>query len=214
MTTDPFIEVAINANHDNDVYSIRHTAELGSNLAAALLLTKSNELISSHAYAMEVLYNKVLSCMPNAQPWILLSNGSMVRPSRIIQHHKLWRGLQNSGIALPSGTRTMEHTTSTADGIQFFGAIKLDNVDFDEIATLMSCHSSAYFMILQSNPQIEEILKTGWSYEPRHPPIELLHSVASNPSFLILPLGKFDDIESGAVILSTPSLIKECFEDR
>lgn len=45
----------------------------------------------------------------------------------------------------------------------------------------------------------------------RHPE-EILENTEKTSNFLIIPIGEFDDTESGAAVLAKPDLIKICFK--
>jgi hypothetical protein len=213
MTTDSKFEIAKNVHLPNDVFRISSQSQPRERiLSAALLVKKSGTHQKCHEEAMREIYNQVISCSPTYTGWILLSNGGMVKSTRIVEYYGLWRGLEKNGAQLPDGQKSEEYKSSENGNIQFFGAIQLKNPDFSVISKLMIAHTPVHFVLSESSLKINKLLDEGWTYGSRKYPEQILKYVESESFFLIVPFGKFDDIESGAAIIATAEKISDHFE--
>lgn len=212
MITDNKIEIAKKIYEQNDVFNVSSKpARVRTALSAALVEYRSTNLLNCHASAMDQLYHQVISYLPEYTCWLLLSNGGMVKSSRIVEYYRLWDGLDKGGITLPLGQRTKEYSLKNGNEIQYFGATQLKNPNFFHIAKLISTHASTHLTLSKSNSVVEKILGDGWSYGSTKHPDKILYHLENESVFLITPIGEFDDTEGGAVTIARSELIQKCY---
>lgn len=213
MITNSTIEIAENIYKKNETFNIPNAPERARHpLSAAIITYKNLCLLSSQACAMNKLYRQAISYLPSYKGWLLLSNGGMVKNSRIVDYYRLWGGLSKAGITFPEGQKTPEHILKHGNDAQYFGAINLDNPNFLQIARLISDHSSTHLLLSNNSESIEKILSTGWKYGSRKYPDELLSLIEIEDIFFIIPIGEFDDVEGGSAVIAKPHLIQKCYK--
>lgn len=72
-------------------------------------------------------------------------------------------------------------------------------------------HSSVHVVLSDSEYSIRELLSSGWFYDLRKFPASMLCQIEKTSMFLLAPLGEFDDVEGGGVVVARPELIENCF---
>ncbi|MDE4540990.1 hypothetical protein GIB19_27675 [Pseudomonas sp. ITEM 17296] len=137
-----------------------------SPLSAAIVIYCISKPLNGHANAMREIYHIILAQKPRYSAWLLVSNGGMVKATRITEQYRLWGGLKKSGISLPAGDLTKEYAIHSKNNeTQYFGAIHLINPEFSEISNFMSSHSSSHLVLSDDWKSIKQLISNGWRYD-------------------------------------------------
>lgn len=212
MTIDRDFEIAVDIFSENEIFNVqRDGLEDDLSLSAALKMKAGRPLANAQVSVLSEMFDIVRAHFTAYEIWVLVSNGGEVPDNRIVRHFGLWRGLEKGGVNLPPGERTNEFVVKGGEGVQFFGAIRLASPDFLEIVGMIKQHSSTHIVMSDKNEAVLNAVAHGWHYGSRKFPTAMLSYVSQYSMFLLAPVGDFDDIDGGAVALSTPPMIKECF---
>ena len=212
MTTENDFEVTSNVFVANTVFNIpQRTHEALGPLSAALKLYPGRPLADRQEKALIDLYGRVNVYFPNHLVWLVVSNGGKVPDTKIVRHYGLWRSLEKNAVELREGERTSEYVLEDGGEIQFFGGICLRHPRFHEIMRFIEFHSATHVVLSDNERWVRELLSSGWLYDSRKFPASILHQIEKTSMFFLAPLGEFDDMEGGAVVIARPPLIASCF---
>lgn len=204
MTTSPRFIEADDLRVANEVLSV--AAPCAVEGKGYLLCNES--LIAATAISMKMLYERHAKLRSGFEYWLLVQLGGWVPDTRIARYRKLWGAYAKSDVVLPNGIKTDEVMVKTADGLNFFGGIKCENLDFSSVAKLVRAGRGFVLVAVetsQASEFITSVTREGWGLSPRSslfPPEEIVGALCLFDAFLYWPVGGFDDREIGSVLLS------------
>lgn len=175
--------------------------------------------IRQHSESRQKLYAKALKSIAEAisknfNLWLLVTTGK-VEFSRVNKHKKLWNRLKHTSSSLPDGVRSNEYYVEHEDNLEYFGAMHLQSMNYENLAEFFYPNGNGYIAALGKNDiLIDEVIREGWGEAGSHSygyPKELINFACKKPVLFIRPIGFADDREVGAMAIAQTNIVREYF---
>lgn len=207
MTTE-ILQLAQDMNAENDIYLLSKMAKCHLS-GAAFIRTEWDEKIASTDKSIRQLSLKLQRAFPKGGHWLFIGDRRWQPDNRIARHKKLWAALLSRRIKVPEGERRDEVIVSSSEGIKHFGLIKCEPILDSAIASILRSGLATQLIFAEESVAIEvskHLLSSGWEHKGNGPPEKIIDLLCEYDMFTYLPLGWFDDRESGCAVLAKASL--------
>jgi hypothetical protein len=137
-----------------------------------------------------------------------------LKPNRLAMYYasryKLWTALERDGFALPEGPRIEEMVVSTADAIQFAGAITFPLEQLPVALEVARSLHAVCLGVLDGSSRVEwrELVTLARTMEGDTPLLEAALARAGDGIFAARAFGEFDDIVVGVDIFSAGEALR------
>ena len=214
MTTE-ILQLAGDLNRDNPVYVLDRVATCTLS-GAAYIWNNWEDKINTTERASATLSARLVSVFPDFSHWLFIGNRIWQPDNRVVRHRKLWSVLEAKSIALPAGEKFDEILVAGEQGIKYFGAIKCDSIVGCSIASTLrsSWETQLVFADQLSSVEVSKaLLPEGFEHRNNAPPEKIIDVLCDNNVFAYLPLGWFDDRESGCAVFASRRLMVSLFPE-
>ncbi len=214
MSTETF-QLAHDISVDNDLYVLnRKTKSLLS--GAAFIWTEWEDKLQTTEKALGLLSRRLQPAFPAFSHWLFVGHRSWQPDNRIVRHRKLWTAITSKGINIPDGERVSEVIVSSENGIKFFGLIKCASIASPSVASILRTGWETQLIFAEESVAMSAskfLLLNGWDHIGNAPPDKIVDLICENDIFAYLPLGWFDDRESGCAVIAKERLIFSSFAE-
>jgi len=209
MTTDGVFQFAPDINVNNDVYVLdkKSTNKLS---AVAFVDLNWKEKVEATKKAIDILGSRLQQTFPRNSHWLFIGHRNWQADTKIVRHKKLWAYLLARDLKIPDGEKINEVMVSSEHGIKYVGLIKCTSISEVALASVLRSGLETQLIFAREDVAMgvsEILLPSGWEHKAHAPAEKVVDLLCDKDIFGYLPLGWFDDRESGCAVIAKPELI-------
>lgn len=214
MTTEIF-QFAHDVSVENDLYVLnRKTKCLLS--GAAFIWNEWEDKLQTTEKALDLLSRRLQSKLPAFNHWLFIGHKNWQPDNQVVRHRKLWSAITSKGTSIPDGKKVSEVMVSSENGIKYFGLIKCESIASPSVASILRSNWETQLIFAEESVAMtssEFLLSNGWEHIGNAPSDKIIDLICERDILAYLPLGWFDDRESGCAVIAKGKFISSSFPE-